>query len=207
MCLNLFVGTGFAAEDAHSNSNANPISGGGRNTSEALGNTLPDKPRSENDAWTICIYYMCGSDLESNGSVASVDLLEMLDFVQMNPEARSFPGNEGTEIGESGMLPDMINPLDEYIVHAVLAEELQLRYDLCTAAEHSFFTQDRGNAMRQHYKRSDLEYCPDEQRRNPCGRPKAFERERISQPGQPAGKRAEGDAWTAERGAARRAER
>ena len=72
---------------------------------------------------------MCGSDLESNGSAASVDLLEMLDFVQMNPEARSFPGNEGTEIGESGMLPDMINPLDEYIVHAVLAEELQLRYD------------------------------------------------------------------------------
>ncbi|RKJ81916.1 hypothetical protein D7X33_03020 [Butyricicoccus sp. 1XD8-22] len=61
------------------------------------------------------------------------------------------PGDEGTELGASGMLLDMINPLDEYIVHAVLAEELQLRYDLCNAAERAFFTQDRLDAMRRHY--------------------------------------------------------
>jgi len=61
------------------------------------------------------------------------------------------PGDEGMELGAAGLLLDMMNPLDEYIIHAVLAEELQLRYDLCTTAERGFFTQDRLDAMRRHY--------------------------------------------------------
>lgn len=101
------------------------------------------------------------TDIEDPSSTRTLDFIictaDDYDRVYMNwiadilKETAHVPGNEGTEIGETGMLLDMVNPLDEYIVHAVLAEELQLEYDLCTAAERSFFTQDRVNAMRRHY--------------------------------------------------------
>ena len=101
------------------------------------------------------------TDKEDPSSTRTLDFIictaDDYDRVYMNwiadilKETAHVPGNEGTEIGGTGMLLDMVSPLDEYIVHAVLAEELQLEYDLCTAAERSFFTQDRVNAMRRHY--------------------------------------------------------
>ena len=101
------------------------------------------------------------TDIEAPSSTRTLDFIictaDDYDRVYMNwiadilKETAHVPGNEGTEIGGTGMLLDMVSPLDEYIVHAVLAEELQLEYDLCTAAERSFFTQDRLNAMRRHY--------------------------------------------------------
>lgn len=100
-------------------------------------------------------------DKEAPSSTRTLDFIictaDDYDRVYMNwiadilKETAHVPGNEGTEIGGTGMLLNMVSPLDEYIVHAVLAEELQLEYDLCTAAERSFFTQDRVNAMRRHY--------------------------------------------------------
>lgn len=65
--------------------------------------------------------------------------------------AEHVPGDEGTEISTSGLLLDMMNPMDEHIVHALLAEELQLRYDLYTPAERSFLTAERLNTARRHY--------------------------------------------------------
>ena len=66
--------------------------------------------------------------------------------------AEHVPGDEGTEISTSGLLLDMMNPMDEHIVHALLAEELQLRYDLYTPTERGFFTAERLNTARQHYR-------------------------------------------------------
>lgn len=101
------------------------------------------------------------TDKEDPSSTRTLDFIictaDDYDRVYMNwiadilKETTHVPGNEGTEIGGTGMLLGMVSPLDEYIVHTILAEELQLEYDLCTAAERSFFTQDRVDTMRQHY--------------------------------------------------------
>lgn len=44
------------------------------------GNAAETQAGSGNSDWTICLY-MCGSDLESGGSAASIDLMEMLRAV------------------------------------------------------------------------------------------------------------------------------
>lgn len=106
--------------------------------------TITDKHPQEGSSRTRTLdFLICTEeDYESTYMNWIADILNSTKHV---------PGDEGTELATEGLLLDMFNPLDEYIVHAVLAEELQLRYDLCTAAERGFFTQDRVNVMRRHY--------------------------------------------------------
>ena len=86
MCLNLFVGTGFAADDdVGSDPNDSLLPSEAEHFAEQRSGS-EDTPSAEqetgaSDAWTICIY-MCGSDLESNGGAATTDLIEMLEAVQ-----------------------------------------------------------------------------------------------------------------------------
>ena len=86
MCLNLFVGTGFAADDdVGSDPNDSLLPSEAEHLAEQRSGsedtTSAEQETGDSDAWTICIY-MCGSDLESNNGAATTDLIEMLEAVQ-----------------------------------------------------------------------------------------------------------------------------